>query len=332
MTPQSIIQGGTTEGLNRPGQHFRLNPSTPPPVPSEPQSLLPSVQLGFAPVLLGKRTREETGETPIAENGDGQEIIHSSGPYKKRPKLLGETPGNKGKEVARDEPTSQPEPGGRNSSVTILRNSSFTVYNDTDEDRTPHSPPPNNLLPYHYTSRLEDPPGSPRQGRSTSSANAPENQPFNFSFLPGPTTPTPPLFIPPLPYPEPPQSPTPSGSSLPGSLGNAAERTDVFKTFGMPPPDRAGRLPGPSSDTTVNPAALSQRTPSHKKHQSSSNELGAGLGLLPSVPSESNVSPEKEIPAAKKTMYGTELEGDTRFGDFGVGGVFTAGFWSGGRF
>jgi len=30
-------------------------------------------------------------------------------------------------------------------------------------------------------------------------------------------------------------------------------------------------------------------------------------------------------------MYGTELEGDTRFGDFGVGGV-AMGYWSGGRF
>jgi len=30
-------------------------------------------------------------------------------------------------------------------------------------------------------------------------------------------------------------------------------------------------------------------------------------------------------------MYGTELEGDTRFGDFGVEGV-AMGYWSGGRF
>jgi hypothetical protein len=30
-------------------------------------------------------------------------------------------------------------------------------------------------------------------------------------------------------------------------------------------------------------------------------------------------------------MYGTELEGDTRFGDFGVEGV-AAGFWAGSKF
>jgi hypothetical protein len=29
----------------------------------------------------------------------------------------------------------------------------------------------------------------------------------------------------------------------------------------------------------------------------------------------------------KKTMYGTELDGDTRFGDFGVEGV-ASGFWA----
>jgi hypothetical protein len=41
----------------------------------------------------------------------------------------------------------------------------------------------------------------------------------------------------------------------------------------------------------------------------------------------------EETPAAlvRRTMYGTELEGDTRFGDFGVEGVAT-GFWTGGRF
>jgi hypothetical protein len=30
----------------------------------------------------------------------------------------------------------------------------------------------------------------------------------------------------------------------------------------------------------------------------------------------------------KKTMYGTELDGDSRFGDFGVEGV-ASGFWAG---
>lgn len=31
-------------------------------------------------------------------------------------------------------------------------------------------------------------------------------------------------------------------------------------------------------------------------------------------------------PPTKRTMYGTELEMDTRFGDFGVEGVATMGF------
>lgn len=52
----------------------------------------------------------------------------------------------------------------------------------------------------------------------------------------------------------------------------------------------------------------------------SSNAVGMGMGMA-SIP---------ETPAAPmpRTMYGTELEGDTRFGDFGVEGVAT-GFWRG---
>jgi len=60
----------------------------------------------------------------------------------------------------------------------------------------------------------------------------------------------------------------------------------------------------------------------------SGNDVGAGLGMsaMPSVSVEE--SPEAPI---RRTMYGTELEGDTRFGDFGVEGVAT-GFWTGGKF
>jgi hypothetical protein len=40
-----------------------------------------------------------------------------------------------------------------------------------------------------------------------------------------------------------------------------------------------------------------------------------------------------DVPLMKRTMYGTELEGDTRFGDFGVEGVGGNGaFWTDGRY
>ena len=41
------------------------------------------------------------------------------------------------------------------------------------------------------------------------------------------------------------------------------------------------------------------------------------------------VPPETPAPRMKqRTMYGTELDADTRFGDFGVEGV-AMGFWTG---
>lgn len=323
------------------------NPSTPPAidnlqVPSDSRTLMPSPRIptrpGASPILLGKRPREpSTTESPVAEHDNAQGTPQSpSGPVRKRPKLSEEASDNKGKASVRDELASSMESSAvrdRVTSITMPRVTSFIVYNDPDEEgQHPDSPPPNNLLPDYYTSRSGGPTSSPKQGRPTSSANAPENQnPFDFSFLPAPSTPGPSPFMPSFPYPEPPQSPTPAGTSLAGSLGTANERTDVFKTFGLPPPDRARRLPGSSSDNTINPADLSQRNPSGKQRQPSSNEIGAGLGLIRSTSGESSTNSEREAPAVKKTMYGTELEADTRFGDFGVEGVAT-GFWAGGRF
>ncbi|KAF9452642.1 hypothetical protein P691DRAFT_721372 [Macrolepiota fuliginosa MF-IS2] len=312
-----------------------LNPSTPPTTLN--LGLMPSPLItmhpGASPILLGKRPREPSTDESLADGG-GNKQEDTLIPVKKRPKLSEEISYDKGKEAARDNlgDFAEPPPArGRIVSTALPRATSFIVYNDPDEeDQILDSPPPNNLLPDYYTSQTSGISGSPRQGRPTSSANAPENQnPFNFSFLPAPSTPGPSLFMPAFPYPEPPQSPTPTGGNLPGSLGNTSERTDVFKSFGLPPPDRAARLP--ASSDTINPAALSQRDPSIKQRQPSSNEIGAGLGLIPSTSGESVAPSGRDPTAVKKTMYGTELDADTRFGDFGVEGVAT-GFWAGGRF
>ncbi|KAI0778045.1 hypothetical protein BD413DRAFT_97815 [Trametes elegans] len=56
----------------------------------------------------------------------------------------------------------------------------------------------------------------------------------------------------------------------------------------------------------------------------SSTEIGYSLGMSSSVP----LPPDTPAQPTKRTMYGTELESDTRFGDFGVEGVAT-GFWAG---
>jgi hypothetical protein len=63
------------------------------------------------------------------------------------------------------------------------------------------------------------------------------------------------------------------------------------------------------------------------RRRASSNDIGVGLGMT-SVPVRADDTP---VASMRRTMYGTELEGDTRFGDFGVEGVAT-GFWAGGRF
>lgn len=289
-----------------------------------PRTSMPSPHILTSPVQLGKRSRI----SPIraATNAeDESEQEHTPGPVKKRLKSLEEISSSKGKGVPREESSGSEAASSieiRGASVSMPHSTSFIVYNDFDDDL----PPPNNLLPDQYMSRSD----GPSTGRPTSSANASENQyPFNFSFIPEPSTPVPSLFMPAFPYPEPPQSPTPAGVNMGVSLGNVEERTDVFKPFGLPPPDRAGRLPTPSSDRTVNPTVLSRRDPSVKDRQSSSNEVGVSLGLIPSSPQEPD-SNSGDVPAFGKTMYGTELGADSRFGDFGLESM-AARFWSSGR-
>ncbi|EJF66570.1 hypothetical protein BD309DRAFT_881731 [Dichomitus squalens] len=56
----------------------------------------------------------------------------------------------------------------------------------------------------------------------------------------------------------------------------------------------------------------------------SSTEVGIQLGMSSTLP----LPPDPPGAQMKRTMYGTELESDTRFGDFGVEGV-ASGFWAG---
>ena len=56
----------------------------------------------------------------------------------------------------------------------------------------------------------------------------------------------------------------------------------------------------------------------------SSTEVGMQLGMS----SAAQLPPDTPGVPMKRTMYGTELDGDTRFGDFGVEGV-ASGFWAG---
>ena len=188
---------------------------------------------------------------------------------------------------------------------------------------------------------------------------------FNFSFTttafhPMTSTPAGPYGggdMPSFTYPDPPASPTPAVTSNPSGgyverAGGRLERNDLFHPHGRPrsavsrqtseAPSRASPSePGPSSEGTVNPTSLlgsaalptvteqdvdAEALAEHAERPTavSSSDIGHvfGLGELP-------LPPETPAPPMKRTMYGTELEGDTRFGDFGVEGVAAAGFWVG---
>jgi len=130
-----------------------------------------------------------------------------------------------------------------------------------------------------------------------------------------------PLTMPNFPYPEAPTSPSPTG----------VER--AFQPFAMPPTrprsgantSRPGSRQEGDGNGTINPAALTGR-----QQDPSSNDVASGLGMT-AVPVRMGESSGAAAGLVKRTMYGTELEGDTRFGDFGIEGVAT-GFWAGGRF
>ncbi|KAH9898519.1 hypothetical protein C8Q73DRAFT_780130 [Cubamyces lactineus] len=64
--------------------------------------------------------------------------------------------------------------------------------------------------------------------------------------------------------------------------------------------------------------------PTQTRRVASSSEIGVTLGMSATLP----LPPETPAGPMKRTMYGTELDSDTRFGDFGVEGVAT-GFWAG---
>jgi hypothetical protein len=140
-----------------------------------------------------------------------------------------------------------------------------------------------------------------------------------------------------LPYPERPHSPSPA--PIPRTVAPRRPQSEAYRPFGLPP--ESGHLPGSSvTDGSAIDPALILRTPPRpsevpspdsdpqESHQrASSNDAGVELGMSP-VPVRVDDSP---VVSVRRTMYGTELEGDTRFGDFGVEGVAT-GFWARGKF
>ncbi|TFK30570.1 hypothetical protein FA15DRAFT_662558 [Coprinopsis marcescibilis] len=283
---------------------------------------------GYAQTILGKRPRDSIASNPATLLEENQQdssseeghAMKTTRPSKKRPRLSSTA------EMAVAGP-SKASSSDVAAQLAAPRIPSFPIFDSEDALNESYidPPPPTNSLP-NFFGDSED---LDMNGQSSGQHNDQNLNIFNFNFLPASSTPAhPQTFTAPFPFPEPPQSPSPAGSSL-GYLGHPQDnRTDIFQSFGLPSP-RAHRPAETQSGDTVNPASLGGRNTTGKQREVSSNDVAVGLGLT-MVRTSSVTDPmnHPEPPPAKKTMYGTELEGETRFGDFGVEGV-ASGFWSG---
>ncbi|KAK0233232.1 hypothetical protein IW262DRAFT_1451787 [Armillaria fumosa] len=276
---------------------------------------------GIAPSLLGKRHRDSTMSdvTGVIEEGDEVNLSDSVlartviRPNRKRPRTISQA------DVEREE-SSEPEisepktpPNNRHTRSGSL---GFHFNGPETPDEYVDPPPPTNHLPAFYGSS-----SSPSPTQSTAQ-NPPENQhPFNFTFsVPIPPTPNP-IFSMPFAYPEPPQSPTPANH---GQI-NIPGHSNMFQSLGLPPP-------------IIRPRSRLQGASNPVQSREDSTGLGAFLNQTALGPDteqdDSSPKPfdadddDDDSPTTKRTMYGTELETDTRFGDFGLDGVASGGFWA----
>lgn len=168
-----------------------------------------------------------------------------------------------------------------------------------------------------------------------------------------------------FPFPEPPTSPTPGNGPTGGFIerGGRRERNDLFRPHGAPSrtPSRSSRPRSSASNRArsesqsrhssavpphitsyeppcISPAALMrtpilpavpesepEETPQPRRNPATILGMGIGVGMV-GLPIQ--MPPDTPAPPLKRTMYGTELDADTRFGDFGVEGV-AMGFWTG---
>lgn len=294
------------------------------------------------PIMLGKRQRDSLGSNMagITEEGSVDEPLEDDPgntvvkPARKRAKMT-----NKQDDQRKSTVPVSGHFQGEEEELPASDIPRFTVFRGPGEHSDPL--PPNHLFPDLFPpSPAAAEPSFVRQGlKGTSSAHASENQqPFSFSFVPMSSTPAHGLFTPSFPYPEPPQSPSPAGINPPSFLNPLrGERTDVFQPFGFPNPSRPSRsrLGGNMGGGFVDPAALTRGISDRDPVEISRNNAGndTSMGSPEPGPSSGATEAVADVPLMKRTMYGTELDGDTRFGDFGVEGVGSNGaFWAGGRY
>ncbi|KAF7789919.1 hypothetical protein EIP86_000867 [Pleurotus ostreatoroseus] len=281
--------------------------------------------------LAKKVLRPERKRAKLAERETGGGLPHTPGTI---------VPDNEPVEEDEEMPDRPPVP----------RPASFTIFSGPEE-------PPDNGPP---TTRLSDVFGhtavTPPNGVSTATASASENQPpssggpFSFStsiFQLATSTPTGTLGVPQdpgfstfpsiIPAPQAPTSPTPAGPTSRLSVAPGTRPPRPPSAASHPTGGRQGSQPpagsSHSADATTSTPGLPTVAESSAQAQTPAQRinpahmgLGMSMGLPGFVPLP--IAPETPAPPMKRTMYGTELDGDTRFGDFGVEGVAT-GFWTG---
>ncbi|KAG6878437.1 hypothetical protein C0993_007038, partial [Termitomyces sp. T159_Od127] len=283
---------------------------------------------GYAPSMLGKRDRDAAASDCTDNNQEISQLIDGTKPSRKRVKVSQENNESMDAYVSGEGATSDSLPEERTHDA--FRGSNFKVFSGLEVSPMGlvDPPPPIESLPDFFpTSPLaSEAPIIPRGNRATSTANATENQPSAFSFQHTITsTPAHGMFMPSFPYPEPPQSPSPAGTSTTGLLNQQQlGRSDVFRAFGFSQPGRPSRTTGLRSTSGFTSSFIAPA-------------INGGVGDSDAQPAATSSSTEVGVvPSShmKRTMYGTELDGDTRFGDFGLEGVGNAkgGFWAGGRF
>lgn len=262
---------------------------------------------------LGKRPRDSPGsevDGNADRNSQDDDPHKIPRPQKKRVKLPSDHETN-----AVAGPSRIPGPPER----TVTRK--FTVYTG-EEEKSEYDPPPPTA---HLSDLLRGHPSpiTPHDLQTTT-GNALENQPFgiNYSaFQVATSTPVHPGggFASYLARPE---SPT---SHLVERTGRR-DQASPFLLSGVPAgtsdirlasnlPQQLSVNPEPNNDSF---STLLRTPPLHPTHSHTPGNEEASLGLddTPAFP--------------MKTIYGTELESDTRFGDFGVEGMATS-YWQKGQ-
>lgn len=259
------------------------------------------------PTTLGKRHRDSPtsdqtgGETPPEEAA--QKI---NKPHKKRAKL---------EDGRRAGPSQEPNSGP-----------GFTVFSGPEERSDFMDPPPptthlSDLFGHHS-------PVTPGNDiRTTNTANAPENHnPFGLSFSAYQAVTSTPAYATNglASYLERPESPT---SHVIERAGRHDRASPFFLHGSHPsritPPNAHATSSHPERADNDTMSALLKTPPLHAvRDGATSSDVGFGMGMA-DIRME-----DTPAPPVKRTMYGTELEADTRFGDFGVEGI-ASGFWQG---